>query len=220
MRRNLIFLLALAFTLAACKHEFTTISQPGKTYHYDVTLKNATVSVNWSISRELIEISKNPEVHSVTTTTNINGHSATVVENDTIRNVMSVPVEEAFAMHLAKLGPDYEILEGSKYLTYPLVLKENMELPSESIRVKANLNGKEVIGEIAVKDRTFGPVETITTPAGTFECLRSHEIHTMSFEGLENVLETTLWYGRGIGFVKQHTDATNGTVDIELNKID
>ena len=220
MKRQFIFLLMLAFALVACKQEFSTISQPGKTYHYDVTVTNAAGTINWSISRELKEISKNSTVYSVTNTTSMNGQTETFVANDTIRNEISGPIEEAFATHLAKLGPDYEILDGSKYLTYPLVLKEDMVLPSESIRVKANINGKEVIGEIAIRNRTFGPIETITTPAGTFECLRSRETHTMSFEGLENTLEITLWYGRGVGFVKQQTEATTGTVEVVMSKIE
>ena len=220
MKRKFIFLLTLVFTLAACKQEFSTISEAGKTYHYDVTVTTAAGTSNWSISRELTEISKKPIVHSVTTTTTMNGQSQSFVDNDTIRHEIASPIEKAFATHLAKLGPDYEILDGSKYLTYPKVLKENMVLPSESIRVKANINGKEVIGEIAIKNRTFGPIETITTPAGTFECMRAHETHTMSFEGLENALEITFWYAKGAGFVKQHTDATTGTVDIEMSKIE
>ena len=220
MKRKFLFLVTLAFALSSCTEEYRMISQPGKKYHYDFTVKNAAGTTNWSVSREISEVAENPKVYSITTTTVINGQSETSVTNDTLKSEMVQPIEEAFASHLAQLGPNYEILGGSKYIKYPLMLKENMVLPSESIRVKANIQGKEVIGEISVKNRTFGPVDTITTPAGTFECLRCTETHTMSFEGLENVLQITHWYGKEAGFIKQHTDATTGTVDVVLTQIE
>ena len=83
----------------------------------------------------------------------------------------------------------------------PADISEGMELPEYSAEVKLMF----VKVKVSCKDRRVSGRETVTVPAGTFDCFVVEEQMTVKsmFMSEKNSMKT--WYARGIGVVKEET---------------
>lgn len=91
-------------------------------------------------------------------------------------------------------------------LKTPKQLKENDELPAASLSVVVNSNGVKLITLKAnTSARKVEKKESITTPAGTFECIKVSETTEVKVGMITNKTVTNTWYAPGMGMIKQET---------------
>ena len=81
----------------------------------------------------------------------------------------------------------------------PADIYEGMELPDYSIEIKIMF----ITSKMGCKDRKVIGRESVTTPAGTFDCYVVEE--TMTAKAMMVNERQVSWYARGVGLVKQQT---------------
>ena len=197
--------------------------QPGVKMVYSVKAKTPMGETTMSVTQQIQSADESSVVLAMSTSMlgNVVGQTTTI-RYDIDGNEYVISLKEAMAENLAQLGGNFQIMEGSENLRYPIALTENMELQPAKMSIKASVQGMELVMGLAVKDRkTFG-VEEVTTPAGTFECIKFTENQVLSLMGQEQVTQVTYWYGKEIGLVKQTSYSMGGLVaaELQLQKIE
>ncbi len=144
--------------------------------------------------------------------------------------VFPVEIDTAGTYHLThNVAQDFLII--SKRRGYgvliPGVMQQGMQLKTSTLYDNAkNLIGGIVKVETAYSDWQVVGEETITTPAGTFDCIKltGHLAQKQGSNGKFNGEKITCWMARGIGIVQYETiadsDKNNEPFIIYLNKID
>lgn len=103
-------------------------------------------------------------------------------------------------------------LSGDAFII-PSDLRPGQELPDAQLEIKAFSGGMKIMTiRQTVTDRKVEGTETITTPAGTFECIKmtqNTEFNMLVTKSTKNVL----WYAIGVGLVKSETFNRNGKLE-------
>ena len=83
----------------------------------------------------------------------------------------------------------------------PAELSVGMELPDYEIEIKVMF----ITSKMGCRDRKVIGRESVTTPAGTFDCYVVEETMTAKAMMVNEKTRQVSWYARGIGLVKQQT---------------
>jgi len=102
---------------------------------------------------------------------------------------------------------EYEIAGDN--LTMPNDLEVGQLLPEAQVTMKVNVGGIGIKTQVIRKDQTIVRQETLTTPAGTFNCYVMTYTNILKV-GLSKTYYTTVWLAEGIGMVKEETRKANG----------
>jgi hypothetical protein len=87
-------------------------------------------------------------------------------------------------------------------------MKEGDDLDEAAFEIRSKQNGKDFMTmKSQIKNRKVGGIEKITTPAGTWDCVKLLETRavTMSMMGKQmppKEIKTTEWFAPGAGLVK------------------
>jgi hypothetical protein len=106
-------------------------------------------------------------------------------------------------------------------LQMPRSPKEDSELPNGEMSVVVSSSGMKVLTLKAnTKERKVEKKESVTTPAGTFDCVKVSQVNELKVGLITNKNKTTTWYAPGMGMIKQETYDKKGKLDskIELQK--
>lgn len=132
-------------------------------------------------------------------------------EGDALYVDMKSMFQDLFADAGKRAGVTVEVQEG--YLSYPFSLKEGDDLKSADFVLTSKQNGKEIMTmRSQIKNRKVVGSEKITTPAGTFDCLKMDEtrVVTMSMPMMGNKIppkefKSATWFAPGGGLIKTET---------------
>lgn len=105
---------------------------------------------------------------------------------------------------------DYEMkIEGGS-LELPSNMKAGDLLKDGSMKITFSSNGTSIMNmSIAVTNRKVIGTESLTTPAGTFECYKiSYDVATKMMINVKT--KATEWYAKGTGLIKSETYSTDG----------
>ena len=83
----------------------------------------------------------------------------------------------------------------------PAELSVGMELPDYEIEIKVMF----ITSKMGCRDRKVIGRESVTTPAGTFDCYVVEETMTAKAMMVNEKTRQVTWYARGIGLVRQQT---------------
>lgn len=99
-------------------------------------------------------------------------------------------------------NPDVDVIVNSDDMYYPSDMEVGQTLPDGKVEIAVEISGVKMFGStITIKNRKVETRETITTPAGTFECLKvKSTVITKSTMTLET--KTIQWLAEDIGIVK------------------
>lgn len=99
-------------------------------------------------------------------------------------------------------NPDVDVIVNSDEMFYPSDMAVGQTLPDGKVEIAVEANGLKMFGStIMVKNRKVEAVETINTPAGTYECIKvTSTVITKSVMSLET--KTIQWLAEDIGVVK------------------
>ena len=223
MKRILLLAVALLSVMYAFAQEYPMMPQPGVKMVYSVTAKTPMGTTNMSVTQQIQSADENSVVLAMSTSLlgNVVGQTTTI-KYDIDGSEYVISLKEAMAENLAQLGGNFQIMEGSEDLRYPIALTEDIRLQPAKMSIKASVQGMELEMGLAVKDRKAIGVEVVTTPAGTFECIKFTENQVLSLMGQEQVTQVTYWYGKEVGLVKQTSYSMGGLVaaELQLEKIE
>ncbi|MCF8364843.1 MAG: hypothetical protein K9H16_03625 [Bacteroidales bacterium] len=107
-------------------------------------------------------------------------------------------------------SPDLEVVVNSEDLFYPSDMAVGQKLPDGRVEISVGNSGIRLFGStITIKDRKVEAAETLTTPAGTFECLKiSSVIVTEASMSMET--KTVQWIAENVGVVKTENLSKDG----------
>ncbi len=138
-----------------------------------------------------------------------------IVENNVdmtcVDGVVSMDFRSMISPQLFKQYEGMEIEMTGTNLDFPNSLAEGDELPDADVLMKINMGGINMNMNLKVSNRKVIGRETITTPAGTFDC------YIISYDnevdmGLRKVNSAKQWIAEGVGMVKQEDYKRNGTI--------
>ena len=145
-------------------------------------------------------------------------------------SVFPVEIDTAGTYHLThNVAQDFFIISKRRGfgVLIPGVMQQGMQLKTSTLYDNAkNLIGGTVKVETAYSDWQVVGEEKITTPAGTFDCMKltGHLAQKQGSNGKFNGEKITCWMARGIGIVQYETiadsDKKNEPFIVYLNKID
>jgi hypothetical protein len=106
------------------------------------------------------------------------------------------------------------------YLEYPSNMKPGDQLKNGAFTIEINKSGIQQTLSMTIDDRKVEGKETITTPAGTWECFRityhSKLVIKTGPIGIPLNIEGTEWFALGFGIVK--TESKSGKTEITAIK--
>jgi len=128
-------------------------------------------------------------------------------ENDGI----VVDMESLLNPQLLENYRDFETEISGTKIVIPNDLHIGQELPDATMSMLVNMSGINISMEVSMTDRTVLDRETITTPAGTFDCFVIGYTNTINM-GINRTTTAKQWISRGIGMVKQEDYNRRGRV--------
>lgn len=96
----------------------------------------------------------------------------------------------------------------SAYLSFPSTMKVGDELEGANFKIIAKKDGKPFMTTATqIKDRKVESMEKITTPAGTWDCLKITETNAVKSEMMGKVYQeketkTVYWFAPGVGVIR------------------
>ncbi len=130
--------------------------------------------------------------------------------------VIKIDYESLFPQQMMEqFGEDVEITMSGTDVELPAGLSVGQELKDANVDVAMDMGMMKM--EIAVKtiNRKIEKKETVTTPAGTFDCLvlYSESVTKMPMGGGNKAYPSRVWLADGVGMVKQVSYNPKGNVD-------
>jgi hypothetical protein len=97
-------------------------------------------------------------------------------------------------------------------LELPNNLTVGQQLPDASVDIKISISGINMSMTSHIKDRTVVSRESVTTPAGTFDCYVISYTSEFNSMGMNQSSSAKQWIAEGVGMVKQEDYNNNGAV--------
>ncbi len=208
------------FTLAVCLFAGAAFAQSifpgeGKVLEYSAVVKSPMGEQKMDIKQYVKEKSGDK----VTVVTETAGKEMSI-DYKIDGNKIIIPLQEIMASSLAQMG-NFEVVETTGDIVYPYDFEPGKEYDGAKMKIKANVQGMEMVMGLSMENRRSEGKESVTVPAGTFDCIKVVEEVVVQVMGQEQVTEITTWYAPGTGPVKQFTNSMNGMVTntMELVKI-
>jgi len=95
----------------------------------------------------------------------------------------------------------------------PNDLSVGQELADAKVTCKMNMSGINMNIEVEQVDRKVEKKETITTPAGTFDCYVLNETTKSKTMGVNIQIHSKTWLAEGVGMIKSETYKKNGNLE-------
>jgi hypothetical protein len=156
-----------------------------------------------TVVQEIIDTKKNERIGST--------ESEWVCEN----GVLNFTVNTISTVDSGKPGdPGMTVDVTGDKMDVPSNLAVGQTLRDMKYNMKMSMSGMTIMDrDFTVKDRRVESKETVTTPAGTFECFKI-TFATTSEKGIgKGTIKSAMWYAKGVGLVKTE----NYTDDGKLN---
>jgi hypothetical protein len=107
---------------------------------------------------------------------------------------------------------DLEMEVTGTAMEFPSRMEAGQTLPDGNLEMTAKTGGLAFSMNMNVTNRKVEAMETVTTPAGAFECVKisqDTELKTI----IKNKFKTVTWYAKGIGMVKSENYDTRGNLE-------
>ncbi len=117
-------------------------------------------------------------------------------------SIMSGLMRQYEAMEYSITGDDISI---------PNDLSIGQSLPDAAVTMVVNSGIMNITSTVRMTDRKVVRRETISTPAGTFDCFVITYTNTLQM-GLSRTMKSTQWIATGLGMIQEETRKENGNL--------
>ncbi len=208
---GLLFVFAMPVTAQNCSKyypmeegttlEYTSYNGKGKTQgiiNYTVTnvIDEGSTSSATMVMKYMDD--KGKEAFTSEFTYSCSGNAVTIDYESLMSNQM---LEQFGDMEMEISGTDIEL---------PNDLEVGLELPDANIAMKISMSGMNMNSTVDMINRKVEKQETITTPAGTFDCYVIYSENQSKMMMANQTFPSRLWLAEGVGMVKQESFNKNG----------
>ncbi len=108
---------------------------------------------------------------------------------------------------------DMEVTIDQSNLVYPATFSEGQTLPDGSMTMKVSSGGMVMMTMVFnVVERKVEKFESVTTPAGTFQCVKLSQVTKSEMMGMKTSTKSIDWFSMGIGSVRSETFDKDGAL--------
>lgn len=109
---------------------------------------------------------------------------------------------------------DMEMSIDQSNLTYPSKFTVGQTLPDGTLTMKVSSSGMVIMTMVMqVVDRKVEAFESVTTPAGTFECVKLSQTNKMDMGMMKTTTKSIDWFTLGLGSVRHESYDKNGALE-------
>jgi len=127
-------------------------------------------------------------------------------------NSVSIDYESLIPSSTLQQYEDMEMDISGTDLELPSDLSVGQELPDANVSIKISMSGINMNTTVDMINRKVEKQESVTTPAGTFDCFVIYNDNKMKAMMVNSTLGSRVWYSEGVGMVKQESYKKNGDV--------
>lgn len=144
----------------------------------------------------------------------IEGSFTVTCSDGTFRMDMSrmLPAESMAALG----GDDAEVTMEGDGFQLPTNLDVGQTLPDSENTISLQAGIVNMNMTMIFRDQQVEAKETVTTPAGTFDCIRFSYTTYTKMTMVKNEIRTVNWYAEGVGTVKSETYNKKGKLDSKM----
>ena len=210
--------------LSACiQNNGKPLPKVGDKRYYDVTNITAEGERKLSLVSEVTAVNDSSVTISQTYTYTdgnqiTNSYTSLIAGDDA-----DIPLKSIFAKHLVQFGDSLEFVEGEDFVRYRNDLDENTLFDPARMVLKYTADGSELVIVLSIEERIVHGKEKLTTPAGTFDCIKFSENHVAKIGDEEFFTQLVCWYDIKDGSQVKQTDLTkdgNVVYDLVLVKVE
>lgn len=196
MKKLLLFSMAIVMALSACEqNNKAPIPKVGEKLYYDIINYSADTTRKMEMVLEVLDVTDSTVTSSQTYIfPDMEGkfsHEFTTKSADTEREVS---LKSIFHYYLMPYNDSLEFVEGDNMVKYKNRMDKNTVLEPARMVLKSKADGKDIMIELSVEERKVWGNEMVTTPAGTFECVKFSENHVAKIGGEETFKQLIGWY--------------------------
>ena len=208
---GLLFLFAMPLTAQNCSKyypmkegtimEYTSLNGKGKTQGtISYTVTNVVDEGSTSSATMVMKYmdDKGKEAFNSEFTYTCSGNTVTIDYESLMSNQMLEQFED---MEMEISGTDIEL---------PNDLEVGQVLPDANIAMKMSMSGMNMTSTVDMVNRKVEKQETITTPAGTFDCYVIYSENESKMMMANQTFPSRLWLAEDVGMVKQESFNKNG----------
>lgn len=119
----------------------------------------------------------------------------------------------AFMSQQMEAYEDMEMTIDQTNLVYPSTFQEGQTLPDGSLTMKVTSNGMVIMNmTMTITERKIEKFESITTPAGTYECVKMSQVNNMNMGFMSTKTKSIDWISLGIGSVRSESYDKNNVL--------
>lgn len=118
-------------------------------------------------------------------------------------SIMSAQLQQYEGMEYSITGDD---------IFFPNTLSVGQSLPDATVTMTVDAGMMNITTTISMTNRMVERQESITTPAGTFECYLVTYSNNLKMGALNKTYSCKQWISRGVGMVQEETRKPNGNL--------
>lgn len=218
MKKLILLTVALVMALSACvQNNSKPTPKVGDKMYYDVTNITPEGKTTISLVSEVTDVNDSTTTVSQTFTfpdgNQITNSYTSLIEKE----YTDVSLKSIFVKYLEKFEDSLEFVEGTDFVRYQNDINEKSVFEPARMVLKYTADGSDIMIELSVEERTVHGKEKVTTPAGTFDCIKFSENHVAKIGDEEFFTQLVCWYDiKNRNEVKQTDLGKEGDINYEL----
>ena len=125
-------------------------------------------------------------------------------------NKVSIDYESLFPENMIEQMGDMEMEITGTDIEIPNNLAVGETLPDANVTMTMSVAGMKMKTVVNILNRKIEKKETVTTPAGSFDCYVIYSDSQTQAMGMNRTFPSRLWLAEGVGMVKQETYKNDG----------
>lgn len=121
------------------------------------------------------------------------------------QNTVNIDYQSMLSSQLFEQYKDMEMTITGTDIELPNDLEVNRELPDANVSLSVNMGGMNMKTTVNTVNRKVEKKETITTPAGTFDCFVIYSEQQTKMMMVNKTFISRLWLAEGIGMIKEES---------------
>ena len=127
-------------------------------------------------------------------------------------NIVRIDYKSLLSAQMLEQYGDAEAEITGTDVEWPNQLEAGMELPDANVKMKISMGGMNMNMQVDITERKVEKVETITVPAGAFECYVIYSNSHSKMMMVNQNFPSRSWLAKGVGVVKTESYNKKGNV--------
>lgn len=179
--------------------------------NYDKDGKEITVTDYKIVSNKLEDGKETASVKASIVTVNSKDVMETEYDLVCSGEKVSIDFKSMISPSMTEQFANFDVEVSGTDVVFPNNLSVGQNLPDAKMTMKIDMKGVKMTMNVDMVDRKVEGMESVTTPAGTFECyVISYEVQTKM--GINKTNTAKQWISKGVGLVKQEDYNKKGKV--------